>query len=200
LDFVWDRVLCFSLPHRGASFRHEANFSRRSATKLVMKSTAIVLVASLLLGGCAGNTGSGGRTAEPVTNAATQQRLRTVDVRYGIYLARLEVHTTITSDGLLRSARTQNKSYGPRDIDPKPERTEIREGRLTPEQMKELAALFAGWDSLSNAPYGGVPDGGDIRILYGEKAVSGGSAAPRQVWDVKARISELAARMPVVEK
>ena len=66
--------------------------------------------------------------------------------------------------------------------------------------MAELAALFAGWESLSSEQYGCVPDGGNTRLRYGDKVVSGGSEVPKQVRDVHARINELAATMPLVEE
>lgn len=133
------------------------------------------------------------------TTAGTRPALKSVELHYGIYLARFDVSTTVTPDGLLRSVRTSNKSYGPNDLDPKFQRVEIREGRLTPQQVADLARLFAGWDALSAKPYGGVPDGGDVTIRYGDKTVSGGSEVPGQVSSVRARLDELTATMPVVK-
>ena len=162
---------------------------------------ATVLV-GLLLGACAAAPAANRPATQPTSQATsqptTQPALKSTDVHYGIYLARLDVHTTISPGGLLRRERTENKSYGPNDIDPKNERIEIRQGRLTREQMASLAALFAGWDSLSDKPYPGVPDGGDVKIRYGDKTVSGGSSVPEQVRAVHARIDELAETMPVV--
>ena len=71
-----------------------------------------------------------------------------------------------------------------------------REGRLTPDQMAGLARLFDGWERLSDRPYGGVPDGGTIRLRYGDKTVTGGSRVPRQVRDAHLLIREIAATMP----
>jgi hypothetical protein len=140
------------------------------------------------------------RPSGPASQATTRSALQEMDLRYGIYLARLEIHTTIAPDGSLRSARTVNKSYGVNDIDPKHARTEIRAGILTAAQVDKLTALFAGWESLSDKPYGGAPDGGNVRIRYGEKTVSGGSAVPDQVEQVRRYVTDLAATMPIVEQ
>ena len=137
--------------------------------------------------------------SQPARASTTQPAIKPIELRYGIYLARLDVRATITSDGLLRCVQTLNKSYGGNDIHPKHERIEICQGRLTAAQMAELARLFAGWDSLSSEPFGGVPDGGEVSIRYGDKTVSGGSGVPKQVSDVRVRISEFAAAMPFVE-
>jgi hypothetical protein len=181
--------------------------------EVVMKLIQVALVAGFLLGGCSDprapargtgpvanspERGAGRLLTRPATQDARRPVFKAVDLRSGVYLARLETRTTITPDGLMRSVLTTGKSYGPNDLDPKHERREIREGRLTPGQMAELAALFAGWESLSDQEYGGVPDGGHVQIRYGDKSVSGGSAVPKQVRDVQIRISELAATMPVV--
>lgn len=161
----------------------------------------LFVTALLIVGGCGDPpTKVPGTSSQPTFRPAGQAVLKAVDLQSGVYLARHEVHTTITPEGVLRSVRTENKSYGPRDIDPKQERIQIRAGRLTPAQMSELAGLFAGWESLSREPYGGVPDGAEIRIQYGDKTVAGGSAAPKQIWMINARVSELAGTMPVVEK
>jgi hypothetical protein len=156
---------------------------------------ALILAACLF--GC--NTDVRRPAIQPTTASSTQPILKSVEMHYGIYLARLDLHITVSPDGLLRSVRTDNKSYGGNDVDPKHERVEIREGKLTAEQMADLAHLFADWDSLSSHPYGGVPDGGEIKIRYGDKTVSGGSAVPKQVTDVRVRLSELAQSMPVVK-
>ena len=134
---------------------------------------------------------------QPQPQPAGEPELQEVDARYGIYLARMEMRTTISPDGRLRTVRTQNKSYGP--ADKVVERTEIRAGQLTPEQMAELARLFAGWETLNDV-YENVPDGPDVRIEYGGKIVSGGTGLPRKVWDVHRRITELGTGMAVVEK
>lgn len=133
----------------------------------------------------------------PTTAPAVQPAIKPIDVQYDIYLARLSAHVTITPDGLLRSVRTENKRHGANDKSV--ERTEIRQGKLTPEQIVELTQFFAGWRTLSDKPYGGVPDGGHIAIRYGDKTVSGGSDTPKQVWDVYRRIKELARSMPRIE-
>ncbi len=157
-----------------------------------MRQTAPFFIVALLVG-CTS------KAEHPATRPATQPVLHSIDLHFGLYLQRFDDRTTITADGLLRSLRTQNKSYGPKDLDPKYERIEIREGRLTPQQMSELAALFANWDSLSSERYGGVPDGGDIEIRYGDKIVRGGSAVPAAVRAVQTRISDLGRAMPVVK-
>jgi hypothetical protein len=137
-------------------------------------------------------------TTTTTAPAASQPALRAVELRYGIYLARFDVHVTVSPDGLLRSVRTDGKSYGSGDIDPKLQRVEIREGRLTEAQMADLAHHFAGWHELSSQPYPELVDGGELSIRYGEKTVSG-NEVPRLVTDVRTRLMELAASMPVVK-
>lgn len=163
-----------------------------------MKSTTTSIVVALLIVGCADSSEPTRPAPASTTHPVTQPALQAVDLREGVYLARLVIHTTITPEGRLRSVRTENKSYGPTDIDPKLARIEIREGQLSPQQMAELAAMFAGWDSLA-AGYPGVPDGPELQFRYGEKTVAGGGA-PQQVWNVRRRIDEIAAGMPVVER
>jgi hypothetical protein len=121
-------------------------------------------------------------------------------MRHRVYLFRHDVHTTITPDGLLRSVQIHNKTYGPGDADPKSERVEVREGHLTPQQMGELAAMFEGWESYATTRYGGVPDGGEIELRYGDKTVAGGSATPERVWEIDRHINELTRKMPVVKE
>src|SRR3954467_7524159 len=111
--------------------------------RLPVAATATV---ALLVVGCAAPHAlhaSGARVAPHAT-------LGQVDLRYGIYLARLGIHTTIAPDGFLRSVRTDGKSYGSGDLDPKYETHEIREGRLMPAEIEELASLFNGWELLSD--------------------------------------------------
>jgi hypothetical protein len=156
----------------------------------------LALVAALLL---LGKSVPAAERESPSTRPATQPALRAVDLHYGIYLARLDVHTTITPDGLLRSITIQNKSYGPKDIDPKSERKEIRRGQLTPEQIAELVQLFAGWDALPDK-FTGVPDGPAIELRYGEKTVTSGGELPDQVARVYVRIQELTRAMPVAKE
>jgi hypothetical protein len=134
-----------------------------------------------------------------MTASTTQAILKPVDLHDGIYLARLELHVAVSTEGVLRSVRTENKSYGTGDIDPKNERAEVREGKLTAEQTAKLASLFTDWDSLSTTPYGGVPDGGDISIRYGDKTISGGSAVPKLVEDARIHLKELAGSMPLAK-
>ena len=117
-------------------------------------------------------------------------------MRYGIYLARIETHITITGDGWLHSETTFNKSYGPNDRG-SPEQREIRKGQLTKSQMHELAAALSGWEKLSTQ-YGGVPDGGHIEFRYGDKLITGGSAVPDQVTLAHSKINTFANSFPVV--
>jgi hypothetical protein len=135
-----------------------------------------------------------------MTASTTQAILKPIELHYGIYLARLDLRVTVSAEGVLRSVRTDNKSYGTGDIDPKNERVGVREGKLTTEQIAKLASLFTGWDSLSTTPYSGVADGGDISIRYGDKTVSAGSAVPKQVEDARIHLMELARSMPVAER
>src|SRR4051794_35213813 len=107
-----------------------------------MKHATLLLAAAGLLAGAfaelsAAETPATKSATQPATQAATRPVLKPVDVRTGVYLFRSEVHTTISPDGLLRREWTSNKSYGPKDIDPKLQRTEVRQGQLTPEQMAE---------------------------------------------------------------
>src|SRR5678816_192633 len=145
-----------------------------------MHRLSLTFVAFLL--GCNDPTGTTQPAAPGVATSAssTQAVLKPIELHYGIYLARLDLRINVSTDGTLRSVRTDNKSYGGNDVDPKHERVEVREGKLTAEQIAELARLFTDWDSLSTTPYGGVADGGDISIRY-ERTVSGGSAVPKQL-------------------
>jgi hypothetical protein len=160
----------------------------------------ILIVAALLLG-CNNPSETTRPTTRPAptTASTTQALVKPIELHYGIYLARLDLRITVSRDGVLRSVRTDNKSYGTGDIDPKNERVEVREGKLSTEQIAELASLFTDWDSLSTTPYGGEPDGGDISIRYGDKTVSGGSAVPKQLEDARIQLMELARSMPVAK-
>ena len=161
----------------------------------------LVLIVTAFVFGCNPSAATQPTTRPvPTTASSTQAVLKPIELHYGIYLARLDIRVTVSAEGVLRSVRTDNKSYGGNDIDPKNERVEVREGKLTAEQIAELANLFTGWDSLSTTPYGGVPDGGDISIRYGEKTVSGGSAVPKQVEDARIQLMEFARSMPAVKQ
>ena len=158
----------------------------------------------LILVACAFGCNHSGDATQPATRptpttTGARPVLRAIELHYGIYLARHDLRITVSPDGLLRSVRTDGKSYGPNDTDPKHERVEIREGQLTAEQIADVARLFADWDSLSSDSYGGVADGGNVSIRYGDKRVSGGSAVPPQVTDVQARLIELAGSTPFVK-
>ena len=133
-------------------------------------------------------------------NSNDATRLKPIELRYGIYLARLDHRIMVSPDGTLRSVRTDNKSYGGNDVDPRHERVEVREGTLTAEQIADVARLFADWKSLSSTPYGSVADGGDVSIRYGDKTVCGGSGVPRQVTDARIRLMELVRSMPIVKQ
>jgi len=117
------------------------------------------MLAVLVVTGCTHPSPTQNPTTRPAAQPGNQPVLKAGDLRYGVYLARTETHTTITPDGLLRSVRTENKSYGPNDIGAQHARHEIREGRLTSAECAELAAMFTGWETLSDQPYGGVADG-----------------------------------------
>ena len=160
-----------------------------------------ILIVAAFLVGCNGPSSATQPTTRPAptTASGTQTLLKTIELHYGIYLARLDLRIAVSPEGVLRSVRTDNKSYGTGDIDPKNERVEVREGKLTAEQIAELANLFTVWDSLSTRPYGGVPDGGNISIRYGDKTVSGGSAVPKQVEDARIHLMELARSMPLAK-
>lgn len=153
----------------------------------------------LAVAGCArigGNARSAFEATRRATSAGTARPLKLIDLRYEIYLARLDIHTTITADGVLRSAHTVGKNYGPNDQIAA--RTEIREGRLTPRQMMDLAQLFTGWASLHDH-YGGVTDGPEIRISYHGKTIAAGSDGPKKVRDIYDRVNEFTLSLPLVE-
>jgi hypothetical protein len=160
----------------------------------------LILIVTAFLFGCNPSPATQ-PTTQPArtTTSATQAVLKPIELHYGIYLARLDLQVTVSAEGVLRSVRTENKSYGTGDIASKKERVEVREGKLTSKQIAELANLFTGWDSLSTTPYGGAPDGGDISIRYGDKTVSGGSAVPKQVEDARIHLMELARSMPLAK-
>ncbi len=141
---------------------------------------------------------AGLQQSETTATINTKPALKPIELHYGIYLARSDHRITVSADGTLRSVRTDNKRYGGNDIDPKHERVEVRESKLTTEQVEDLARLFTDWDSLSTTPYSGVPDGGHISIRYGDRTVSGGSEVPNQVTEVRVRLMELVRSMPVV--
>ncbi|GEM_PF-6514024 len=133
------------------------------------------------------------------TSFTTQPTLKPIDLHYSIYLARFDQRITVSPDGLLRSVQTENKSYGGNDIDPKLQRIEIREGKLTLQQMTDLSRLFANWGSLSSTASGNLADGPDISIRYGDKTISGGTELPRQVMNIQVKLTELARSMPLVD-
>jgi len=164
-----------------------------------MKIPTTVIACALVAGTLAPETKADEPSTKPSTRTTTQSILKHLDFRTGIYLARFEHRITITSDGKLKSVRRENISYGPKDIDPKLERREIRQGQLSPKQIAEIAAISAGWDSLSDKPYTGPADGRELWIKYGEKVVSGGDA-PKQVLDLKRFITDAAAKMEVVKE
>ncbi len=123
--------------------------------------------------------------------------LKRIEVKYGEPMARLEMQTTISADGQLRHIRTDNKVFG--NGDKSAERTEMRSGKLTPEQMKDLARIFAGWEALSSRDFIPVPDAPGITIRYGGAdgvILPVGRGIPKQVDDIYRRINELAAAMP----
>ncbi len=157
----------------------------------------LILTLAICLLACSACTDAARASARP-TSLSTQPALKPIELHDRIYLARLDQRITVSPDGLLRSVRIENKSYGPHDIDPKLQRTEIRQGKLTPRQISDLSRLFANWDSLSST-YGNVVDGPDISLRYGDKTVSGGTGLPRQVTDIQARLAELARSMPLVD-
>lgn len=158
----------------------------------------------LILALCAlarNDSGAAQPGTRPTATPGTRPALRPVELHYGIYLARHDLRITVSPDGLLRSVRTDNKSYGPHDLDPKYQRVEIREGKLTAEQATELSHRFADWDSLSSRPYPGDADDADVSFRYGDKTVSGaGHAVPRQVTEARVRLTELARSMPVLTR
>src|SRR5665213_2944722 len=96
-----------------------------------MKLTTSFFVTALLVLGCDVKNASQSVVPNPSPITTTQPALQAIELRSGIYLARLEVHVTITPDGLMRYVRTENDHAA-----------EVRQGRLTSRQMSDLAALF----------------------------------------------------------
>jgi hypothetical protein len=171
------------------------------AKDISMKHACCVAVAILLLCGCRPEKSKPGPSSQASRNRAATSPgplLRAIDVRDSVYLARIEAHTTVGPTGLLHRTRTFGKTYGPNERDVGM-RTEVNEGQLTPGQMAELAAIFAGWDNLADK-YQGVVDGPEIEFRYGEKRIVGGSAMPEKVWGAYQRIQELADSMPRVDQ
>lgn len=146
----------------------------------------------LMVGGC-GAAIEGGNS-----RAATGAVIEPLELRYEIYLARLEGRVTVSEGGWLRFVRTDNKSFGVNDMSPSHERVEVREGQLTGEQIRVLKEELAGWAELSAEPYGGVADGGWVSVRYGGKEVSGGSLVPERVVLVQRRLMEWGREMAVV--
>ena len=177
--------------------RVAGNLCHSMQSNASMQRFALILVACLF--GCNHSTDRSQPASQPTTASTAQPVLKAIELHEGVYLARIDVRITVSADGLLRSVRTENKSCGGNDINPTLERIELREGRLTAQQMEDLARSFAGWDSMSSKPYGGVSDGPDLTLRYGDKTISGGSEVPSQVMDIRIRLSELATSMPVVK-
>jgi hypothetical protein len=120
---------------------------------------------------------------------ATPAPLREIEMRSGVYLARVESHIVVRPDGSVRSERTMNKGLPG-------EQVEVRDGTLTSQQMEDLAASFVSWEDFESH-YSGVPDGPEISIRYGVKTVEGGSALPREVLDIHRTLMEIASGLPV---
>jgi hypothetical protein len=134
----------------------------------------------------------GGCAAKPVQPAA-----RTIDLHITNYLARFDEHMRIDPDGSAECVRIENKNFGGGDTALGPERRAVREGRLSPGEMFQLTALFVDFDSLSDKPYGSVPDADGIQLRYGGKTVAGGSEIPDSVRKIISRIDELVEHMPI---
>jgi hypothetical protein len=131
---------------------------------------------------------TGVRETGAPTPPAPPPPLREIEMRSGVYLARVELHVKVQSDGSVRSERTMNKGLPG-------EQTEVREGTLSSRQIEDLTASFAGWESF-DAQYSGVVDGPEISIRYGDKTVEGGSALPRQVLDIHGTLMGIANGLP----
>ena len=156
---------------------------------------SMMLVGWCLLCGCAKPSGVPGKAAEDGALL-----LKPIDAVSSVYLARRGDHISVTSGGILKYVLTTGKSYGPNDVPSGSERHEVRQGQLTREQMEEHAGEFDSWDDLSQAGYGGVADGPEIAIQYGDHKVFGGSLTPREVWEIFARLRELGSAMPVTRE
>ncbi len=192
---------------RDAGLCSAGNFNRKTASEVDMK-LALLAAVVLPLSGCippAADDSSLRRAAssrsipQVSTRSTSQPTLKEIEIRNGVYLARIEIHTTITPEGELRWARTYNKSYGPNDVaDAKSERWERRQGRLTPQQQSELAKLFEDWDALPNNGASGVPDGGQLDFRYGAITLHG--ILPPKAKVAFDHIQSLAESMPLVKE
>src|SRR5512146_178975 len=101
--------------------------------RISMKHACCVAVAILLLCGCRPEKSQPGPSSQASRNRAATSPgplLRAIDVRDSVYLARIEIHTTVSPTGLLRRVRTFGKTYGPNEQDVGTG-TEVNEGQLT---------------------------------------------------------------------
>jgi hypothetical protein len=129
------------------------------------------------------------RVREQRVGGPAKAPLREIEMRSGVYLARVESHVMVQPDGAVRSERTMNKGFPSEQI-------EVREGKLSSTQMEDLAASFTGWEDF-DAHYSGVADDREISIRYGDKTVEGGSGLPRKVLDIRKKLMEIVNALPV---
>jgi hypothetical protein len=74
------------------------------------------------------------------------------------------------------------------------EETEVHAGKLSPEQMREVAALFVNWEKWETE-YPAVADGGSTSLRYGARSVRGGKL-PREVAEICDRVEALGKSVP----
>ena len=148
----------------------------------------------LLLAACSKSaplpaTTSPAASTAAATSLVTVPVLKPIDLTYGIYLARIEDHITVTPTGMLHRTLTYGKSYGPGDAAPGP--SQFSERQLSSAEMAELSQVFTGWDALQDT-YSGVADGPEVTISLGTKKVTGGSLCPELVWKAVEKLRSLA--------
>lgn len=133
----------------------------------------------------------------PATTRATSQP--TVTLKYGIYLARREVVTTIAPDRTIEQRLTNNKRYGDGEGTWTPTYV-TRRGTLTPDQARELASLLKDVEALPSDRFPEVPDGGSIALQIGERTLrSGAGRQPPAIAALREAIDDWAKSLPVVE-
>jgi hypothetical protein len=152
---------------------------------------SILLFIALLIG-C--NSRADVQAAGPAARAP--QGIEAIEMRFSIYLARVDHRITVSPTGWLRSVRTDNVSYGANDIDPRQQRTAAREGQLTPDQIADLSRLFEGWEIRTPTVPEARPDGGQVTIRYGTQSASGSADPASPLSLIATHLMQLAPSMP----
>ena len=146
-----------------------------------------ILISTLILFGLAGCAGKQPPSTQPI--------LQAVDLDYGVYLARIDIHTTISPEGFLQSVRTENKRYAPNDINNGKERTELRQGHLTSNQIADLARLFQTAIQVPADKSATVADGPYVHLRYGTTVLTNGNENMDAVRVLVDRIEAITATM-----